>query len=62
MTKKSDSDFLKILEDGIKDVLSNKDTSPKERISAIEAGAKLMQIKHKIDGDEGGASSFFNRR
>lgn len=60
MTKPTD-DFMSILESGIKDVLKDKKSSAKERMDAVNAGTKLMLIKHKISdtGDEAG--SFFNR-
>lgn len=59
MTDKSDAEFLKTLEDGIRKVLTDKKTTAKERIEAINAGAKLMQIKHKISDTGDGAGSFF---
>jgi hypothetical protein len=60
MTEKS-PDFMVTLEQGIRDVLQNKKASMKDRINAINAGTKLMLIKHKISdtGDEAG--SFFNK-
>jgi hypothetical protein len=54
-------DFMETLELGIKDVLSNKKASMKDRIDAINAGTKLMLIKHKIKDTGGEAGSFFNK-
>lgn len=61
MTEKS-SDLMEILESGIKTVLTDKKSKTKDRIDAINAGTKLMLIKHKIkdSGDEAG--SFFKDR
>jgi hypothetical protein len=44
--------FLKALKKGVKDVLSNKDSQPSERVAAITAGAKLLMIQHKINGND----------
>lgn len=50
-------DFLRTLEDGVRDVLKDKEATAGERISAINAGAKVAMIRHRIkDGDE---DSFF---
>lgn len=59
MTTKHDTDFLSVLEMGIRAVLESKDSTVKERMDAVNAGTKLMLIKHKINdaGDEAG--SFF---
>lgn len=59
MIKKTDTDFMKVLETGIRDVLENKESTAKERMDAVNAGTKLLLIKHKISdaGDEAG--SFF---
>lgn len=60
MTKKTleindkDEEFLKMLEDGVKKVLKSKEAKPHERLQAIQAGAKLLAVRHKIGGgDEG---------
>jgi hypothetical protein len=44
--------FLKALKRGVKDVLANKDSQPSERVAAITAGAKLLMIQHKINGND----------
>lgn len=59
MTDKSDTDFMKVLEKGIRDVLDNKKTTAKERIEAIKVGAQVMQIKHKISDPSDEPGSFF---
>jgi hypothetical protein len=44
--------FLTTLEKAVEDVLkAESGATPAEKIKAIEAGAKLLQIKHKIAGD-----------
>ena len=64
MTKKAseingeDEDFLKLLEDGVKKVLKSKDARPSERLAAVQAGAKLLAIRHKIGG--GDEKGFFD--
>ena len=50
-------DFLHILEDGVKQVLSNRKSKSSERVAAISAGAKLLMIRHKISGAD--EESFF---
>lgn len=61
MSKKADSDFLATLEKGIKDVLENKSSTAKERMEAVNAGTKLMLIKHKISDSSDDAGSFFSK-
>jgi hypothetical protein len=48
-----DSDeFLKALMDGVRKVLDNRKANPSERMAAVNAGVKLLAIRHKIsDGD-----------
>lgn len=58
MTEKS-PDFMEILESGVRDVLTNKKATMKDRIDAINAGTKLMLIKHKITDTGGESGSFF---
>lgn len=53
MTKRkgNSSKFLFTLERAVEGVLApDSVATPAEKIKAIEAGAKLLQIKHKIDG------------
>ena len=59
MTKKTDTDFLQVLENGIRSVLENKEATSKEKMDAVNAGTKLMLIKHKISDTGDDAGSFF---
>jgi hypothetical protein len=58
MTKKDheindeDEEFLRLLEDGVKKVLKDKDAKPGLRLQAVQAGAKLLAIRHKILGND----------
>ena len=45
--------FLRLLEKGVKDVLAAEDATKAERLQAINAGAKLIAIRHRIEGDDG---------
>lgn len=54
-----DSDeFLKALMEGVRKVLDNRKAAPSERMAAVNAGVKLLAIKHKINGD--GETGFFS--
>ena len=57
MAKAADTDdsvaFLKVLKKGVKDVLSNTESLPAERIAAVTAGAKLLMIQHRINESDG---------
>lgn len=61
MTKKKD-DLLDVLEKGVRTVLEDKDATVKERMEAINAGTKLMQLKHKIGDSDDEPGSFFNTK
>ena len=56
MAAKAEADdsaaFLKVLKKGVKDVLANANSEPSERVAAITAGAKLLMIQHKINGND----------
>ena len=58
MTKKDheindeDEEFLRLLEDGVKKVLKDKEAKPGLRLQAVQAGAKLLAIRHKILGND----------
>ena len=54
-----DGDFLSILEQGVRDVLKNRKTNAGEKLQAVNAGAKLLAIKHKITG--GDEQGFFDK-
>jgi hypothetical protein len=53
-----ESDFLSILEGGVRSVLKSKKATPSERVAAISAGVKVAMIKHRISGD--GEKGFFD--
>lgn len=59
--KKPEDDFLSVLEKGIRAVLQDEKTTAKERMDAVNAGTKLLLIKHKISDTGNEAGSFFNR-
>lgn len=54
-----DEDFLTVLEDGVRQVLKNRKASPSDRLSAVNAGAKLLAIKHKLSLDN--EDNFFSK-
>jgi hypothetical protein len=55
MTRKAEDTLMATLEQGIRAVLKDKDASTSERLQAITAGAKLLAVRHKLEGgDEGG--------
>lgn len=55
---KGEKDLSEVLEAAIRAVLKSKDTKPGDRLKAIEAGAKLLMIRHKISG-AGDDGNFF---
>jgi hypothetical protein len=61
MTKASDKKLLEAMEKGVIDVLENEKSTAKEKLEAVNVGAKLMQIKHKINDNPSEPGSFFNR-
>lgn len=61
MTKKPDNNLMAALEKGIKDVLDDKDSTAKERMDAVNAGTKLLLIKHKIKDSDDEPGSFFGK-
>jgi hypothetical protein len=57
-------DFLKELQDAVTEILESTktDVSTAERLKAIECGAKLLMIKHRIEGaGEGEDGKFFSK-
>lgn len=52
-----DKAFMDVLEDGVRTVLKNRKASSAERVAAINVGAKLLAIKHRITG--GDEDNFF---
>ncbi len=57
---KEPKDLSEVLELAIRKVLRDKDTKPADRVKAIEAGTKLLSIKHKIEGG-GNDGNFFGK-
>jgi hypothetical protein len=52
-----DGTLMRQLEKAVRDVLKDKDASAADKLRAIETGAKLLQIKHRISaggGEDGG--------
>jgi hypothetical protein len=59
MAKTVDSqELLKLLEDGIRKILKDPNAKLADRLKAIETGAKLLAIRHKVEGG-GTDGSFF---
>ena len=50
--------FLRMLEQGVRAVMRDKDADRAEKLQAINAGAKLLAIRHKIEGNDG--AGFFS--
>jgi hypothetical protein len=48
----SDDDMLVELEKAVRAILRNRKTKAADRLSAINAGTKLLAIKHKIEGGD----------
>lgn len=65
MTKKppdindKDAELLKLLEAGVKKVLKSKEAKPGERLQAVQAGCKLLAIRHKLGTDDD--ANFFSK-
>jgi len=53
-----DSDFMHILEDGIRDVLNDEKATSEQKLKAIEVGAKVAAIRYKIKGGMDGEKFF----
>jgi hypothetical protein len=47
-----DDDFLAVLEKGVRDIIKNRKSSKADRLSAINAGVKVAQIRHRINGGD----------
>jgi hypothetical protein len=54
----ANGEFVQVLEDTVRRILANRKTKPEDRTAAINAGIKLLAIKHKIDG--GDMKGFFD--
>lgn len=62
MSEKLEDDLLLVLEKGIRSVLENKDSTSKEKMDAINAGTKLLHLKHKIKDTDDEPGSFFGKK
>jgi hypothetical protein len=45
-------EFIDVLEDGVREVLKNKEATVGERMAAINTGAKILMARFKISGDD----------
>lgn len=59
MTQKKEDEFLNMLEKNIRRVLDDETLTTKDRLSAIQTGAALMEKKHKIDANKRKPGKFF---
>ena len=50
---------MAVLERGVRQVLADKKATASEKLAAVNAGAKLLAIKHRIEGGE--ETNFFDR-
>lgn len=58
---KPKNELVDILENGVRSVLASTEATTDQKIQAIAAGSKLLQIKHKIPDSESKPPSFFNK-
>jgi len=61
VTKKT-NDLMVVVEEAIVEVLKSKRISSVDKIKAIEAGAKILAVRHKIEQGSEDESSFFSRK
>jgi hypothetical protein len=60
MRKKPEKDtFLETLREGLLGVLQDKEASAADKLRAIEIGAKLYMIQHKVKGVGDDSGKFF---
>jgi hypothetical protein len=57
---KPDSDFLDELEAAVRKIVRSSKASKADKLSAINAGTKLLAIRHKINGGDDD-KGFFGR-
>lgn len=61
-----DEDFVTVLESSVRGIIASPASTIEQRLKAIEAGTKLVQIKHKLAGgeaeDDGREKPFFGRK
>ncbi len=59
-SKSTEKTLIDVLDQGVRDVLADAKATAKDKVDAVNAGAKLLMIKHKISlGEEDGA--FFGK-
>ena len=61
MNKQPDTNLMTELESAVRTVLKDKEARRSERLKAIEVGAKLLEIRHKINGGDTADGSFFTK-
>jgi len=61
MNKQPDTNLMNELESAVRTVLKDKEARRSERLKAIEVGAKLLEIRHKINGGDTTDGSFFTK-
>jgi hypothetical protein len=54
-----DDGFLGQLQKSVQTILDDPKTKTADRLKAIEAGAKLLTIRHRLEGGEGGQDGSF---
>jgi hypothetical protein len=59
MPRRKKDTSLATMQQQIEDLLKKPGLTPSERLKAIEVGAKLLMIRHKIEDGLGGEGSFF---
>lgn len=63
MSAGKDDKFLNTLEKAVSDILGDPKAKVGDRLKAIEMGAKVAAIRHRIDGGgEGEDGNFFAKR
>jgi len=45
-------EFLALLERGVREIVKNRKSSKGDKLKAIDAGTKLLAIRHKINGGD----------
>jgi hypothetical protein len=57
----SGDDFLGDLEQAIRKIITNRKSSKADKLSAINAGVRLAQVRHKVNGGEDSDKGFFSK-
>lgn len=61
MNKRSGDPLLRKMEQQVSKLLNDDKLTNSERLKAIEVGAKLLMIRHKITDNERAEGAFFDR-